>query len=527
MTTSIQVQANLPGLLRSMRTAFADTSSVLTELLQNARRAGASRVDITTDETGVTVRDDGAGVDQFGALIQLATSGWDQSVTDSDAPFGVGFFACFYVSDTVSVRSTGGSVHFDSQRVLNAESFEIDREDAIASGTEVRLFGADVADQAMRDINKACRGLDLTVTMNGETVDNPHAASRLRAEGWTGIGFEFGTVWLDLRRPAASIAGQLYLQGVGIKDARSDARRIVHLSPNIQLSGFPDRTRLYGGEESKRQIIRVADQAVDDYVVELLGYCDPEDFATLDTLLQACRGKDAKSAFNDYGFVPSDSLYVPEDESDYSLVRTHCIWRRDGLITKSEMDAGEVRVVDFQDCDAGINERLYALAGEALVLAKTLPKGHWLYRHPGFMRVIDDNPAVSVKAKASTDSAQLMGWHRCCAVSGALMLAGPWGEFESPVSVADQGDAILIGKGVSAKAGLAAWFMPDVDEYDDSHRNEWAKSLARAEAQLYGDDSGVQGVLESLDAEQLAVLRDFGPFEVSFSDGGRPIVTAA
>ena len=80
-----------PKLLEKARNFFnASLTDVLNELLQNARRAGATRVDITYDSASrnLTVADDGSGIFRHGVAIDLGGSGWDGTMQASEDPAG-------------------------------------------------------------------------------------------------------------------------------------------------------------------------------------------------------------------------------------------------------------------------------------------------------------------------------------------------------------------------------------------------------------------------------------------------------
>jgi hypothetical protein len=62
------------------------------EILQNARRAGATQVTITNEKGLVTVRDNGCGIDDFSKLLDLGDSDWDQAMEEAEDPAGVGVF---------------------------------------------------------------------------------------------------------------------------------------------------------------------------------------------------------------------------------------------------------------------------------------------------------------------------------------------------------------------------------------------------------------------------------------------------
>jgi hypothetical protein len=84
-----------PKLLEKARNFFnASLTDILNELLQNARRAGASRVAISYDPASMslTVSDDGSGIFRHGVTIDLGGSGWDGAMQASEDPAGCGLY---------------------------------------------------------------------------------------------------------------------------------------------------------------------------------------------------------------------------------------------------------------------------------------------------------------------------------------------------------------------------------------------------------------------------------------------------
>ena len=76
----------------------ASPSTVWVELLQNARRAGATHVTVhmTAGEDGSAARvvfaDDGKGLESPAPLLLLAGRGWSDEVERAEDPAGMGFF---------------------------------------------------------------------------------------------------------------------------------------------------------------------------------------------------------------------------------------------------------------------------------------------------------------------------------------------------------------------------------------------------------------------------------------------------
>ena len=79
----------------------------ITEILQNARRAGATRVEITNQDGWVKIHDNGRGIEDFSRLLDLGGSGWENSFESSEDPAGVGLFSL--APREVAVRSGGAT----------------------------------------------------------------------------------------------------------------------------------------------------------------------------------------------------------------------------------------------------------------------------------------------------------------------------------------------------------------------------------------------------------------------------------
>ena len=82
----IQVCINEACALRNQRYAFTDRFRLITELLQNGRRAGATRIDVAHDPDSEVPRviDDGHGIEDFQKFLTFNESGWDSSTVDEE-----------------------------------------------------------------------------------------------------------------------------------------------------------------------------------------------------------------------------------------------------------------------------------------------------------------------------------------------------------------------------------------------------------------------------------------------------------
>ncbi|MBB6143695.1 hypothetical protein HNQ77_001644 [Silvibacterium bohemicum] len=98
--STIRAQISPTILSKADRLFRNDDAGVFVELLQNARRAGANRVDIRIEQlpgdacvSRVTFHDNGGGIDDFQKLLTLGDSDWTTDVRDAEDPAGMGFFS--------------------------------------------------------------------------------------------------------------------------------------------------------------------------------------------------------------------------------------------------------------------------------------------------------------------------------------------------------------------------------------------------------------------------------------------------
>ena len=89
---TIQATVSKRLLSKASRLFTGTLDGRIIEILQNARRAGATEVTITNEKGLVTVRDNGTGIEDFSKLLDLGDSDWDQAMEEAEDPAGVGIF---------------------------------------------------------------------------------------------------------------------------------------------------------------------------------------------------------------------------------------------------------------------------------------------------------------------------------------------------------------------------------------------------------------------------------------------------
>lgn len=132
MTTTYRATIDNRFLSRVDRIFDASPRTVFNELLQNARRAGASyvRIELLSSKTSpnavhVSFSDNGAGLPDPQPLLRLAGTYWQDDVLEAEDPAGMGFFSLSNFQD-VRVTSRNWSASFSSAVFRGEEDLIVD-----------------------------------------------------------------------------------------------------------------------------------------------------------------------------------------------------------------------------------------------------------------------------------------------------------------------------------------------------------------------------------------------------------------
>ena len=168
----------------------ASLRDILNELLQNSRRSGATKVDVTLQNDRVTVADDGQGIDDPQTLLDFGRSQWDQQLTRSEHPAGMGLYALARL-DSVRIRSKtedglAWAVWLSTANFTGQEPAHVDRiYSRVRRGTTVtfRFPGATTG------VIEACaRYYPLPTTLNGESLKRQDFLEKaVHLEEWEGL----------------------------------------------------------------------------------------------------------------------------------------------------------------------------------------------------------------------------------------------------------------------------------------------------------------------------------------------------
>lgn len=172
----VRVEADLPSLLKNFGEVFSGETIWIRELLQNGRRAGATRIDLFTDRSDpnyLMIADNGCGIADFQALLTMGRSGWQSNLIENENPFGLGFYAALYAASTVEIRSRGQRLMLNTKRVLAGDDVEPAPCESRAGTVLVLHLKKPLPDSFKKHLEEIISGFPTPVFLNGVPLPRP------------------------------------------------------------------------------------------------------------------------------------------------------------------------------------------------------------------------------------------------------------------------------------------------------------------------------------------------------------------
>lgn len=398
----IKLMINEDNLLSRLGEAFTNKDTFIKEIMQNAQRSGASKLDIrtsnntldTTDNT-ISFIDDGKGIEDFQYLLSVAESGWDTNTQQQTNAFGIGFLSSIYASDTVEVKSGYQFIRFKTKDLLKGHSIEVETLPRRIKGTTVILTGTFKTD----NLESYTTGFGIPVTINGVAAIRKNA---LNKEAF--IKTDFG--WIKLNGDT-TIASKLYLQGQEVFDEpyRFGSRNIIHLNDAMFLARLPDRDKLIDEQEVIDKIHNWIEHHYHHKAQQMLNKINKHsDVNDIENAFAFARQWN-KKALNKLDFIPAsdfidmDSVDLRIGHDDYAdsndWQMLNGIFTKDDLLNKTIFEADRSFICEEQmDCftfckmDQSNNTLIFLNAWTYY------NKNHWLFD----MMTNTDNTVLQVKA---------------------------------------------------------------------------------------------------------------------------------
>lgn len=136
--SNVEIKVNAINQLKLFKqSTFKDILCFLDEDIQNAQRAKATEVRVTTNEYNggtLVIENNGLILGNPQSLFSIAESGWDNDIKQSENPFGMGFFSNITVSNKIEIYSGNKYILFDVNKMIETnnpklEVKELDEED--------------------------------------------------------------------------------------------------------------------------------------------------------------------------------------------------------------------------------------------------------------------------------------------------------------------------------------------------------------------------------------------------------------
>ena len=150
-------------------------TQIFIELIQNARRAGATLITVATldspDGTVISFEDNGVGIDDFSKLLHLGDGNWDAETDRKEDPAGMGFFSLIHTG--VRVLSNGMFAEITRESFLGKTAVEV-QSTSLGPSQGTRLVftrPAEKAHQVDSDLRAVSKYGLIDVVLNGVPVE--------------------------------------------------------------------------------------------------------------------------------------------------------------------------------------------------------------------------------------------------------------------------------------------------------------------------------------------------------------------
>ena len=404
----VVMKVNQANLVNRLKFSFTNKTTVLGELLQNARRAGATMITFQfAPETKILqVTDDGCGIDSIAALLTVAESGWNAELVASEHPFGLGFLSALYACRHLTVVSKSGRISVNTDEVLSFKPVPVSTVAAWDGKTVLTLVGVDLElEQIESELKRLSTGFSIPVVLNGIEQFRQDAVN----SGLHFVDSELGDIYLaGIDNPMGSCYNfNVYLQGLPVYRSSLHpygGHHILHLDASRFHARLPDRDKLIDETETVKSIRGILKREIEKRLIAVkavmpaLAFVDYFDMLRYWGLLRL---------LNDVPVVPRNVLrfYDSYPTCDSDVYGPDQSTPKQSL-TRAEIEAREV-VTFNDDCmtEEGAARQLFAWHRDYLIYTGGLDAGHWLH---ALIRNLDED-VLAIELVNETYTAYFQG----------------------------------------------------------------------------------------------------------------------
>jgi hypothetical protein len=387
----VAMKVNQSNLVKSLKFSFTNKTTVLGELMQNARRAGATSVNFEfAPETKILrVTDNGCGIDSIETLLTVAESGWDADVVAQEHPFGIGFLSALFACRHITVVSKSGRISVDTDDVLSFKPVNITPVPEWDNVTTITMVGVDLElGRIEHELKRLASAFPIPVLFNGAELDRPHAID----SGLEFVNTEVGLVSLaGFDKPTLNnYAYVMYLQGLPIYKSSNYGSfgqagfHIVHLDSSRFFGRLPDRDELVDKDDAASLVKAVLRCEIEKRLTEMKSRMSSEEFVGYYDMISEWG---LLPILNDVPAIPIKALteystYPNCSEESFGEFEA----RPEKPVHQEDVMSGRARLVTFDEYiqDEGSAFSMYVFKNGFYVYpagSKKLDDGHWMHNH--------------------------------------------------------------------------------------------------------------------------------------------------
>lgn len=438
-STSAALTVNAVAMLQTQRLAFSGRESVIKELAQNGRRAGAKSIHITYNphRNWMAVIDNGSGISDMNTLLAVAESGWPDGIKQEETPYGLGFLSALFISDHICVCSRGKMICCSSESILGFEQIPI-RNIKDTGKTVVILSGDKVKSLFNIDFDELFMGFPIPIRVGSRDVNREHALTTKRSFTVT----EVGSIILNLEieasetfdyrknqrsRLRAPFSTVFYYQGFDVYHTglhRHRKSHVVHLDTKVFKAVAPDRARLV----DQTDVVSRVDLVLYNLCKAEIERLCRQDVGLLLDSYQTLKEHGLLGLYNEVDWLPAQVLALQSNSP-----RLQCNQTEDYLgfnahhVSKESITTGKVTVFQAIEEEAGsFPLQMYCRQPNMFYLCDKLDDGHWIWPH---LRTAEDISVEIINGREPSSEYYELGLECSVLMCERYVIRGPAGDY--------------------------------------------------------------------------------------------------
>lgn len=380
--STIAIQSNTKNLMNALSVTFSDKFKVLTEMIQNARRAQASEVHIHTElndeQTAVeaiTICDNGIGISDMQALFTIGGSGWDDVTSETENPYGIGSIAMLFACEALTITSLDKQITLLSQDVLDEKPIEVKTLNERYEGTRITMYKTKFQhsqtslynnlDEKLKKI--ACYST-IKVNLNGKWLEQTCTPQALIEKGYGVLKTEIGDLYFD---GSISKDCNVILQDLPVYSRLGNSG--YFFADSSFKAQMPDRDALVDKDSERKRIQAAIAKAAKPYLSEekqrLMGDAQAIEDWVRAQFSALCSY--AIELFNDIDYLPPAAFTSVADAN------LRCGYSQEADAVRK----GKVRPFTFTQfhCDSAMVQQVFHEQNTQFLKIGTLDSAHWIF----------------------------------------------------------------------------------------------------------------------------------------------------